>query len=365
MVFAQNARAMHAHGLAILPISRSRQPLVRGFGRWEKRPSLRAIQAWAKAHPDSNIAVHPGQSGVIVVDVDDMSQDGEVERLFGDTPIKVTTRRGIHRYYRAPDTPVPGNLRAAGLNVDLKAGSAIVIAPPSIHESGHVYALQGDWSDLRNLPPLPRNWLDRFERKDPPRGALRMRDNSRGQWLNDQLCGRAAECGSLDDLLAQAAQLNHRLRANGYVPLEEEEVLKRAKEVWRAVQEGKLKCAPSFRGTVSTTLQEIEGLAALSRRHGSDAVVLLLKLRQMHAKRCEAGGTFCITPRAMADNAVLPGWTKPRYELARDVLLTSGLVQKVQSFRKSGASRKAAQYFLPEFGPEPKKPRSALGGGGN
>ena len=140
MVFAQSALEMHRHGLSVLPIGRDRQPLVSGFNRWRGRPSEKTLGSWIERHPSSNIAVHPGLSGVIIVDVDDVSHDADVQKLVGDTPLKVRTRRGLHRYYAATGGRLLGKLDTLGLRADIKAGNAIVIAPPSVHESGHIYA---------------------------------------------------------------------------------------------------------------------------------------------------------------------------------------------------------------------------------
>ena len=153
-VFASSAMPMSRAGLAVLPIGPNRLPSVSGFNRWKRPPGERTIAGWIDIYPDNNIAILPGLSGVVVVDCDDADQDDEVEELFGATPIRVVSRRGRHRYYKAAQIPLPGNLREYGLDVDIKAGSSLVIAPPSRHESGHIYRLEGDWLDLKHLPPI-------------------------------------------------------------------------------------------------------------------------------------------------------------------------------------------------------------------
>jgi hypothetical protein len=59
-----------------------------------------------------------------------------------------------------------------------------------------------------------------------------------------------------------------------------------------------------------------------------------MRLRIAHSAACRRGETFCITPKAMAKADVIPGWTRERYETARDLLLLSGLVEKVADLKE-------------------------------
>src|SRR5215813_10732692 len=136
LIFGGHGLQLRQYGLAVLPIGPNRTPYVSGFNRWSKPPAEGTVAEWCGKYPNANIALIPGLSGVIVVDSDDAGQDGNVEELFGPTPLRVLTGRGRHRYYRRVKDRLPGNLRAFGLNCDLKTGSNLVIVPPSLHESG-------------------------------------------------------------------------------------------------------------------------------------------------------------------------------------------------------------------------------------
>jgi hypothetical protein len=349
-IFADNAMAMHRHGLAVLPLGIDRTPRVMGFDQWKTRPGKVTITKWMRAHPTDNIAIVPSLSGVLVADCDDASQDQAVEDLLGPTPLKVVTRRGRHRYYRKINERLPGNLRFAGLQVDLKA-SGIVIAPPSVHESGHIYRLEGDWSALRDLPPPHLQRLAALLVKGGCRDAISaMRDGSRGQWLNDQLCKCAMACASFEDLLQRAVALNDELEVRGFGHLPEAEVLKRAQKVWNDAQSGKLRPASVYKDTLKTSLTELDLLSRTSRKHGPEALLLMLKLRAMHTDRCRRGETFCLTPRSMANAGMIAGWSRERFQHARNVLLQAGLIVQVTPFRRRGDKRQAAQYRLAEKG---------------
>ena len=101
-----------------------------------------------------------------------------------------------------------------------------------------------------------------------------------------------------------------------------------------------------------------------STKHGPDALVLLLKLREMHSARCKRGETFAITPHAMVRSEVIPGWTRERYVNARDVLLGIELIVKLRPFRQNCGRRQAAQYALAEFIDRFAKQTATQGAGG-
>ena len=73
-------------------------------------------------------------------------------------------------------------------------------------------------------------------------------------------------------------------------------------------------------------------------------MALMLMLQAQHTARCRRGETFSITPRSMAAHGIIPGWTRERYERARDLLLETGLLVQLSPHRSKG--RKAAQYAL-------------------
>ena len=82
-IFAENAVSMSRHGLAVIPLGRDRMPSVSGFNRWSRRPSERTLERWAAVHPNDNIGVIPGLSGVWVADVDDAEQVEKIQKILG------------------------------------------------------------------------------------------------------------------------------------------------------------------------------------------------------------------------------------------------------------------------------------------
>lgn len=116
------------------------------------------IRAWWRAYPQANVGLVTGAaSGLLVVDVDGpagLAAAGER----GGYPVAPTVRtgRGRHIYLRLP----PGDIRnRAGFLAAtyLRATGGYVVAPPSVHASGAVYA----WEITPDQAPLPAapGWL--------------------------------------------------------------------------------------------------------------------------------------------------------------------------------------------------------------
>jgi hypothetical protein len=354
LLFAAGAPDLSARGLAVIPLGPDRKPRASGFNRWSRPPGRRTVARWCEEHPADNIGVVPGLSRKVVVDCDTHDQVDEVQELLGHTDLRTRTSRGMHLWYESTSVRSPGNLRRYGLNVDIKGGNSIVIAPPSRHESGHIYRLDGcDWSALEHLrrPDVEklRKFMQQHDRRRPAVEVREMRDGSRGQWLNDLLCSHAMSCDGMAELLDVAMTANQRLADRGLEPLEDEEVVKRTEKVWKDAEAGKLEQWMGREAVVRSRRAEIVEIARLSKAGAPDAFMLLMCLRASHSARCRRGETFAITPKAMAQDGVIPGWEWKRYARARDLLLLGGFVEKVSGFTATADGRRAAQYTLPSF----------------
>ena len=190
-VFGAHALALRQYGLAVIPVAGdgSKAPLIRGFNKWRVVPSEDTVRLLADRHPDANIAILTGLSGVVVIDVDDAGQIDEAIQRFGATPLQVRTHRGGHLYYRFGGWTRSHNV-VVGLNAQIKAGSGYVLVPPSMHRSGALYRHHNcDWSALRAIPAFDPVAI---QPERPLTTARKFRDGSRGQDLNDQLCAPRA-----------------------------------------------------------------------------------------------------------------------------------------------------------------------------
>lgn len=343
-IFATHAPALAALGIAVVPISRNRTPHVAAFNGWLRAPSNSQVTRWGTQWPAANIALVPRLSGVFVADVDALEQVGAVEELLGVTPLHVLTNRGAHLYYSAVNAELPGSLRGMGLDVDLKAGANLVIVPPSIHESGVRYRFR-DGSDWLLLRKLPKPNLEKIVGLVRSAQLLDARNDSRAMALNDELCRLtfSSEAEMLQGAIALNPGISEKL---GKGPMDHAEVAKTVKKVWNDRVKGKI--TPYGRGAsvFRSPMWEWARLSAVRPKYASDAFFLLARLRTDHGARCKRGETFAITPVAMARGKVIPGWTRERYERARNILLEAGLITLVSGFSNAAHGRQAAQYRL-------------------
>jgi hypothetical protein len=120
---------------------------------------------WDK-HPDANIGLVTGPSRLAVVDIDTddarsvLEEHLPLEKLAGGPVVR--TARGWHLYFADPDARArPSVGIGTHKGIDLRAGDSYVVAPPSLHASGHVY------EQIRNgdAPSLPREVRAYFEKR--------------------------------------------------------------------------------------------------------------------------------------------------------------------------------------------------------
>jgi hypothetical protein len=102
------------------------------------------IAAWWRKWPDANIGIATGKaSGFFVLDIDGQQGLAALQRLVAEngplprTPV-VKTARGWHLFFKMPESGV-GISCSAGDGLDVRGDGGYVVAPPSIHVSGHVY----------------------------------------------------------------------------------------------------------------------------------------------------------------------------------------------------------------------------------
>lgn len=119
------------------------------------------IRRWWGLRPNANIAIATGQSGLVVVDIDDREgklgseswQEVQPEPA-PDTLEVITGSGGRHLYY--------GGARSSGNNIrsglDVKSLGGYVLAPPSLHFSGRRYEWEGCEFDPSIIVPAPE-WI--------------------------------------------------------------------------------------------------------------------------------------------------------------------------------------------------------------
>ena len=141
-----------------------KHPRIRWEEAQEEPAPMDRVAEWWRRWPDANVGVVTGPvSQLAVVDVDPRhGGDAALEDLeagWQPLPATVVSRTGgggRHLWY-ASAAALPSVDLAEG--VELKATGAMVVAPPSLHRSGHRYRWeQGASPTSRSLAPLPA-WL--------------------------------------------------------------------------------------------------------------------------------------------------------------------------------------------------------------
>ena len=158
------ALALYASlGFATVPLRpRDKRPLFPGWQRGDPA-------AWGRAPLDANVGIVTGRpsGGLVVLDFDGV----ETADVLGDTPAElarrtlvVRTARGWHVYAREP-----GVRSCRWRGVDVKAEGGLVVAPPSIHPSGHRYAFLGGVRQVAAVQAITGSFGPRCAAQHSPR----------------------------------------------------------------------------------------------------------------------------------------------------------------------------------------------------
>jgi hypothetical protein len=124
------------------------------------------LKAWWSDHPNSNLGIATGKgSGIFVLDIDH-DRDGdralaELEERHERLPrtVRAVTGKGEHIYFRYPSRPVRCSSDKLAPGLDIRGHGGLVVAPPSLHESGRRYAWkEGHGPRDIDVAPAP-DWL--------------------------------------------------------------------------------------------------------------------------------------------------------------------------------------------------------------
>jgi Bifunctional DNA primase/polymerase, N-terminal/Primase C terminal 1 (PriCT-1) len=160
----RTALALARRGLAVFPCrQRAKLPATEHGVKDATRDPARIAQWWQN-DPTYNVAIATGApSGVFALDIDGVDAEAALCRLeteHGSLPpsVEVITARGRHIYFRMPATDIRNSAGKVAAKIDVRGTGGYVLAPPSIHPSGHRYC----WSvDSANAFADAPGWLVR------------------------------------------------------------------------------------------------------------------------------------------------------------------------------------------------------------
>ena len=184
---AEAAARYLALGWSVLPLRHGdKRPLIRWESLQQQRADAATVAHWFAHWPAANVGIVTGEiSNLIVLDVDPKHGGddslAELERRFGALPETVEARTGgggRHLYFahpggfahvpekwmpvfrtgHAPTHEVPNR---AGLRqgIDLRGDGGYIVAPPSLHPSGQLYAWAPGRSPEEMAPAALPRWL--------------------------------------------------------------------------------------------------------------------------------------------------------------------------------------------------------------
>jgi len=141
------AQWFHDERVRIFPIkARSKEPLCRS---WDDYTCTRE-----EAGRFINYGVCGSSTVIGIVDSDTPQSEAWVAEHCPDTPFKVRTVRGVHRYYRLM-YPTPKFIHRSGLTIEFRNQGQYVVGPGSTHPSGAIYQ-PDDWSwNFLDIPIFP------------------------------------------------------------------------------------------------------------------------------------------------------------------------------------------------------------------
>ena len=164
---AEAAARYRERGWSVLPLRRGeKRPMIAWETFQQSHADAATIAQWLARWPGANVGIVTGEiSNLIVLDIDPKHGGddslAELERRFGPLPATVEAQTGgggRHLYFAHPGGLMPNRVGLAQ-GIDLRGDGGYVVAPPSLHPSGQLYAWAAERSPEQMMPaPLPR-WL--------------------------------------------------------------------------------------------------------------------------------------------------------------------------------------------------------------
>ena len=147
-------------GFSVIPVHPITKAALVKWKQYQSRlPTEEEIIGWWQAWPNANVAIVTGGiSEIWVADGDSVDAITWMATYLPATGVYSVSGRGQHAYFR-----VPSNVRvkndSKGIfhpDVHIKGEGGYAVAPPSVHETGHVYEwkfILDGWDDLTELDP--------------------------------------------------------------------------------------------------------------------------------------------------------------------------------------------------------------------
>lgn len=188
------------NGFALLPLKPGGKspffellPEVNGYKKWKPFQQRKAnwieVENWIDNYPKINIGIITGLvSNLVVLDIDHyFDKQGKPLIQFDEnlkTP-EVITSRAKHLYFYSDKKIKSGKIEAPNgeLIGEISGESSYVVAPPSIHSTGHQYSWSEDNSCTKNNFV---NYKNIREIKDKSKNIIRLTKVTKNKSINNQ-----------------------------------------------------------------------------------------------------------------------------------------------------------------------------------
>lgn len=242
------ARWYISKGFSVIPLKpKDKKPAIETWKVFQTyKPTDDNLKVWFGNSSDNNIAIVTGEiSGIAVVDFDSPKAiEFSKKNNFPITPL-VKTGKGYHAYYQYKEGVRNFQKRDDLPEIDLRGDGGYVVAPPSIHPSGHQYQwIKGKGLDdllLADLPEiiLVRSPEDKTPLKELYKGVPEGSRNDSlarlvGSWVNDKL--------TFEECLENAFIWNSKNAS----PLPEKEVEATVQSIFEKHHRGLSNCLPIY-----------------------------------------------------------------------------------------------------------------------
>lgn len=342
---------LHAAGYSLLPLgggNDGKSPSVAFKDR--RRLPLAVVIERMQAVGTSMYGIRLAGLVIVDCDTDNEATRTVVRERFGLSAFSVRTPRGRHFYYAEGAVPGAYRIRSDGVAIDIKrSANSFVVGPGSTRPDGGRYAEdEHPLGDTKRFPPF----IDRHKSTRPDIGP------SPGKVaVGERYFAAKTKARELVEIVDSVDELHAALRAYATdafadpASYTDDECRRLSDWMWRQRLNNNL-----WQGEMAATkVRHCELDRLLSEKGGADALALLHVLRRNHG--AVPGKLFSIVAQAMEAGGVIPGWKASRYQRAKNLLRSLGLVRL--SVKANTRARKAAKFQLGALG------RGEHDGGGN
>ena len=163
-----------ARGISVAPqVPGTKKTFVRWKELQQRRPTRHEVRTWWDTWPDAGVAIILGPvSDLLAVDVDGPEAHAALVARLGDVPVAPRSRSGsrkpkrYHLLFLHPGLKTGAKYCPWHEGLEFRGHGGIIVAPPSLHQSGRRYR----WADGRSLddlhpPAVPGPILQALETK--------------------------------------------------------------------------------------------------------------------------------------------------------------------------------------------------------